>query len=55
MKNNNKLKENKESFIDNISVMTHEKLNELIKLKGKGPKLVQPIIYLNNYNKENII
>ena len=55
MKNNNKSKENKESFIDNISVMTHEKLNELIKLKGKGPKLVQPIIYLNNYNKENII
>ena len=37
----------KESFIDMISYMTLEKINDLIKSKGKGPKLITPIIYLN--------
>lgn len=36
---------NKEDFIRELSSMTVQEINELIKSKGKGPKVVQGVIF----------
>lgn len=45
IKNNHCNKKNKTDFITEISKMTPVELNELIKSKGKKPKLTEAIIY----------
>lgn len=45
IKNNHCNKQSKTDFITEISKMTPVELNELIKSKGKKPKLTEAIIY----------
>lgn len=39
---------NKDNFIKRLSSMTVDEINQLIREKGKKPKLVKPLIKLNN-------
>lgn len=44
-------KQEKDNFLAIISCMDKDQLNDLIKEKGKQPKLIQPIFKTSEYNK----
>lgn len=46
-----KEKVSKENFIEFLASMTPEEINEMIKEKGKPPKLISPMFFYPNPNE----